>query len=114
MASIISHKAMIPEDGKIYVPECLRQFLQPTLYARIEKRDDLGSCIAFYLKIHNSTKGQGAAYRNGYLRIGQMCSQAGLTPPLKWRASTNSNGELLELLLHADDPPGTYKAIKQR
>ncbi len=112
--TIISHRAAMPEDGRIYVPECLRQFLQSTLCARIEVRDDIGSCIAFYLKMHDAIKGQGADYRDGYLRLGQMCSKAKLTPPLMWRASTNSSGGLVELLLHADDSAGTYKAVKQR
>ncbi|MEM4240214.1 MAG: hypothetical protein QXM31_01560 [Candidatus Woesearchaeota archaeon] len=109
--SIISHRAAVPEDGRIYVPECIWPFLKSTLCARIENRADVGACVAFYLKTYDG-KGKDVAFSEGYLCIGQMCSEAGIFPPLVWRASTNPKGSLLELLLHQDDHGGCYKAIR--
>ncbi len=107
-STIISHRAALPEDGRIYVPECIRQLLPSTLCAVVEQRDELGKCIAFYLKMHTGSKGQDVAVSDGYLCIGQLCAEAGIEMPWIWRASTTAKGRLEELLLHHDYRSDSY------
>lgn len=107
----VSHKATVSKDGKVYVPECIRQMLPQTLCAVIEERNDVGMCIAFYLKMPSRAACSDVVISDGYIDVQQMQKNAGLKPPLTWRALISFQSTIEELLLHHDDTAGCYKAI---
>ncbi len=107
--NVITHRVPMAKDGRVYVPQCIREMLPATLCAAIEEREGLGKCIAFYLKAHGKTKGRDVSISDGYLDVAQMCAQAGINRPFMWCAYTNAENTLEELLLYHDDA-GRYKA----
>ncbi|MEM2916522.1 MAG: hypothetical protein QXT19_04155 [Candidatus Woesearchaeota archaeon] len=110
----VSHKATVSKDGKVYVPECIRQMLPKTLCAVVEERDDVGKCIAFYSPMNRKAGGSDVIISDGYVDVQQMQRNAGLKPPLTWRALISFQSTLEELLLHHDDSAGCYKAIPHK
>ncbi|MEM4254583.1 MAG: hypothetical protein QXR48_04340 [Candidatus Woesearchaeota archaeon] len=108
---VISQKATMSKDGKVYVPECIRQMLPKTLCAVVEERGDVGKCIAFYPPMNRKAGSSDVVVSDGYIDVQQMQKNAGIRPPLRWCATISFQNTIDELLLHHDETAGCYKAV---
>jgi len=105
---VVSQRVNPSNDGRVYVPECIRQMISSTLCARVEERAEFGKCIAFYMRLHCKKGGEDVHISpDGYIDISRICKNAGIAFPSIWRASTNTSRVLEELLLHYDDNAGS-------